>query len=227
MESGFWITRGPTRIHIRTSPVTIQSALNLNKPWRMCASNYRTMAKVLRLMPGGKRFLMLGVGGGSFFHVVKKWWPQAELVGIEKNPTMYSIARKHFRLPDDVQVFLGDAEDLFKQDIARFDFVLCDVFEGTYPPENFMREPTIRKLSEHLSPDGLLCMNTSRPHKWDSKHKRLQGAFTSVFKYVGEVVSSEGSILPVAPHNVVIVGTNSRAVAQKVLGKFNKGWCAC
>jgi spermidine synthase len=214
LDSGYWITRGPTRIHIRTSPVTIQSALNLNKPWKMCTSNYRIMAGILSRLRG-RRFLMLGVGGGSFFHVVKRWWPEAELYGVEKSPAMYNIARKYFKLPD-AHVVIGDAQDLINDTSERYDFILVDVFEGTYPPENFMQEPLVRKLSKHLNPEGLLCMNTARHHRWDIKHRQLQRAFSSVFMYADEVVSFEGRLLPVAPHNVVVLGTNSQAVAQKL-----------
>ena len=211
-----WVTRGLNRRHIWSSPVASQSTIDVRQPWRMCALSYQAAASLLKNMRGVCRFLMIGVGGGSFFHAVRRHWPDAELVGIEKDRGMINIARKHFGLPDNVRVFVEDAEPIIAEfrGKERFDFVFVDVFDGLYPPDIFMQEQTIRAISECLNLDGALCMNTVRRHAWDKKHRELRSAFASTFKHTGEAVSGEGRTLPVLPHNVVLVGTNAAGIVR-------------
>lgn len=211
-----WVTRGLNRKHIRSSPIASQSTIDVRRSWRMCAFSYRAASRVLKRMPCGRRFLMIGVGGGSFFHAVRHYWPGAELVGIEKDLGMINTARKHFDLPDDAKIFIEDAKIMVVEfrGKERFDFVFVDVFDGLYPPDIFMQEQTIRAISECLNTGGVLCMNTVRRHAWDKKHRELRSAFASTFKHTGEAVSGEGRTLPVLPHNVVLVGTNAAGIVR-------------
>lgn len=220
-----WVTRGLNRKYIWSSPIASQSAIDIHRPWRMCAFSYRAAARALKMIPGGRRFLMLGVGGGSFFHAVRHYWPGAELVGIEKDLGMISTARKHFDLPDDAKIFVEEAETIILElrGEEKFDFIFVDVFDGLYPPDIFMQEQTIRAISECLNLDGALCMNTVRRHAWDKKHRELRSAFASTFKHTGEAVSGEGRTLPVLPHNVVLVGTNATGVVRRPFSEIPKG----
>jgi precorrin-6B methylase 2 len=220
-----WVTRGLNRKYIWSSPIASQSAIDIHRPWRMCAFSYRSVVRVLKSLPPGRRFLMIGVGGGSFFHAVKYYWPDAELVGIEKDLGMVNTARKHFGLPDDARIIVEEAETIILElrGEEKFDFIFVDVYDGLYPPDIFMQEQTIRAISECLNLDGALCMNTVRRHAWDKKHRELRSAFASTFKHTGEAVSGEGRTLPVLPHNVVLVGTNATGVVRRPFSEIPKG----
>lgn len=217
-----WVTRGLNRKYIWSSPIASQSAIDIHRPWRMCAFSYRSVVRVLKSLPPGRRFLMIGVGGGSFFHAVKYYWPDAELVGIEKDLGMVNTARKHFGLPDDARIIVEDAEITIAEFQGKepFNFIYIDAFDGLYPPDVFMQEETIRVVSACLNPDGVLCMNTVRRHGWDRKHRELRTVFASVFEHAGEVASPEGRALPILPHNVVFVGTNATGILRRPFRKI-------
>lgn len=205
-----WITENPFCRCIRSSPFVIQTAMSKRKPWKPCASHYRTVAEVLRRVPGMKKFLMVGLGGGSFLHTVKHYWPDAVIEAIDIDPVMLAIAREYFDAPPEAILVLMDPRDYFRGDHGLFDFIFIDVFDGMYPPEELLNEEFFGNMAKALSPGGVVCMNTVRKHPWDVKHRKIRDLFEKTFGCVAEMPGLPGKVMPFLPHNVVLLTSSPR-----------------
>lgn len=200
------ITENPFRRYLRSSPFVIQTAMNKRKPWAPCASHYRLVAEILREMPEMKRFLMVGLGGGSFLHTVKHCWPDAAIEAIDVDPVMLAVAREYFDVPPEAVLILMNPRDYFRGDHGLFDFIFIDAFDGMCSPEELLCEEFFNGVAKSLSPNGAVCMNTVRKNPWDGEHRKIRELFDEVFDHVGEICSLVGKVMPLLPHNVVLLG---------------------
>lgn len=205
-----WVTESLFKRRVRTSPVGIQTAVNKPSPWKPCYFNYRAVAKVLRKQTKVDRFLMGGVGGGSFLHTFRHWFPKAEIEAVDIDPAMLRLAKVFFNIPEDVNLTVGDFREYLQKNHGVFDFIYIDVFDGMYPPEEFYKKSFLESVKKALSQGGTVCMNTVKKHPWDKKHQELRNTFEEIFDNVKEMYGFEGRILPLLPHNVVLVVNNDK-----------------
>ena len=111
-----------------------------------------------------RRFLILGLGGGSAARVLRALAPRAEIVGVEIDAAVLRVARRHFELDTlGVEVVLGDALALLERERRRFDAIFDDVFIGRgdavrKPP--WLPHPGHDLARRRLAPGGLLVANT-------------------------------------------------------------------
>jgi spermidine synthase len=108
--------------------------------------------------------LLLGLGGGSAARVVRALAPQAQIVGVELDPEVVRVARRHLDLDQlGIEVVIGDARDFLESEQRRFDVVLEDVFVGVgddvYKPE-WLPWPGHELAARRVAPGGLLVSNT-------------------------------------------------------------------
>jgi spermidine synthase len=122
-------------------------------------------AALLALPPGRRsRVLLLGLGGGSAARVVRAVAPRARILGVEIDPQVVRLARRHFDLDAlDVEVSVADAREFLRGTRRRFDAVLEDVFVGRgrdiVKPEG-LPEPGLRHAARLIAPGGVLASNT-------------------------------------------------------------------
>lgn len=225
-----WVTENPFCRYLRSSLFVIQTAMNKRRPWAPCSSHYRAVAEILRKMPEMKRFLMVGLGGGSFLHTVKHCWPDAVVEAIDIDPVMLAIAREYFDAPPEAILILMDARDYFRGDRGPFDFVFIDAFDGMCPPKELLTGQFFESVARALSPGGVVCMNTVRKHPWDSDYGKVRGLFKKAFAHTAEMFSLPGKAAPLFPHNIVLLGANgadaeSITNRKEVCSSFKKLYC--
>lgn len=108
-----------------------------------------------------KNCLILGLGGGSAAKLVKKFWPEAKIAGVDIDPVMVELGRKYLGL-DGVNVVIEDASS-FTIDAHRksqkYDLILIDTYLGSsYPPE-FERDDFLIRIKGLLTNSGLAVFN--------------------------------------------------------------------
>ena len=111
-----------------------------------------------------RRFLILGLGGGSAARVLRAVAPRAEIVGVEIDGAVLRAARRHFELDAlGVEVVRDDALAVLARGRRRFDAIFDDVFIGRgdaahKPP--WLPHPGHDLARRRLVPGGLLVANT-------------------------------------------------------------------
>ncbi len=99
--------------------------------------------------------LILGLGGGSAAKLVKKYWPEAKITGVDIDPVMVELGKKYLGMPE-VNIVLGDAGKIPNQ---KFDLILIDTYLGDSYPEKFEKEGFIRLVKKHLNKSGVAVFN--------------------------------------------------------------------
>jgi spermidine synthase len=111
-----------------------------------------------------RRVLLLGLGAGSVARALRALDPEAEIVGVELNPEVLRVARRHFDLDRlGIEMVAGDAREYLRRGRRRFDLVVEDLFVG---PSRSVRKPDwvpgegYRLIRRRLRPGGYVVSNT-------------------------------------------------------------------
>lgn len=111
-----------------------------------------------------KRVLVLGVGGGSVIHLLRRHVGPDEIVGVELNPVHLSVAQRFFGVT-------GQAATLHQADAVAwlrsyrgpaFDMIIDDLFieaDGEGERAVKLDEDWFALLNRNLTPGGLLVVN--------------------------------------------------------------------
>jgi spermidine synthase len=91
------------------------------------------LASPVLLLPRDRprRVLLLGLAAGSAARAVRELDAEAEIVGVELNPEVLRLARRHFDLDRvGVELVVGDALEYLRRGRRRFDLIVEDLFVG-------------------------------------------------------------------------------------------------
>jgi SAM-dependent methyltransferase len=124
------------------------------------------LASPILLLPRDRprRVLLLGLGAGSVARALRALDPEAEIVGVELNPEVLRVARRHFDLDRlGIEMVAGDAREYLRRGRRRFDLIVEDLFVGT---SRAVRKPEwvpgegFRLIRRRLRPGGYVVSNT-------------------------------------------------------------------
>lgn len=107
--------------------------------------------------------LILGLGGGTVAKLIEKYWPEAEITGVEIDPAMIELGKKYLGL-DKANVNIK-TKDVFKfidhnpSTIRYYDLVVVDLYQGDKFPDKFESENYIHLVRTVLSSGGVVVFN--------------------------------------------------------------------
>lgn len=148
------------------------------------------VAALLRPPEAVKRVLVLGVGAGTALLLLKRFLPQASLVGVDLDAVHLEVAREHFGVDARIaELHHADARDWIAQDQGPgYDLIIEDLFghTGGQPGRAVdMDSRWTRQLLERLQPDGTLCANFISPQELTASapmaRREIRRAFDSAF----------------------------------------------
>ena len=169
--------------------------------------------------PGTVRsVLMLGLGGGTSLRTLRHLLPDAELVAVEIDPDMISLAREFMHLDAiGADIVTADAYAWLKANSRRFDVVFDDVYGVTADDvaRPGLLTPAIHTaLRRSLDPHGVFAANLVV----GKGHRRVQSAFRRFFRSQFPVVRS---ITTEASLNECLVGGASLRPWQSIRARAN------
>lgn len=107
------------------------------------------------------RCLVLGVAMGSTFNLLRRRWPDAEIVGVDWEPALFALGKKLGVFRGDARTTLieGDAAIEVPRLAGTFDLVLVDLFNGREVADA-VRNPALRAaIAAKLAPGGIVAVN--------------------------------------------------------------------
>jgi len=140
----------------------VQSAMRVSDPAALELSYTRAMAAFLLFHDTPRRFLMIGLGGGSFVKFAYHRFPEATITVVEHNPRVIEAARDLFFVPaDDVrlEVVLADGAGYTRRHRGSCDVLVLDAFDADGQPEALATETFYRDALAALDADGVLVAN--------------------------------------------------------------------
>jgi spermidine synthase len=91
--------------------------------------------------------LILGLGGGTVVKLIRKYWPEANITGVDIDPVIVELGRKYLGLKkDDVNIKIGDASKFTKE---KYDLVIVDLYNGYNFPKKFEDENFLKSLTKN------------------------------------------------------------------------------
>ncbi len=98
-DKPFIIDRGRRR-YLHFDLDSVQSAMYLENPNRLCLAYTRKMMMFLLFIPAARHILLLGLGGGSLAKFCYENLPQTAITAIEPDSHVIAL-RDEFRIPPD------------------------------------------------------------------------------------------------------------------------------
>lgn len=110
--------------------------------------------------------LVLGVGGGTVIQLIVKYFPQADITGVELDPNMIKLGKKYFGLKNskNLNIIIADAL-IWVNDTTitkHFDLILVDLYIGKEVPKQLNRNEFLLKLRSLLTKKGIIIFNRLR-----------------------------------------------------------------
>lgn len=107
--------------------------------------------------------LILGLGGGSVAVLVKKFWPEAKITGVDIDPVIVEMGQKYLGLNKiDVDIKIEDALAFSHQLSAlgkKFDLIIVDMYKGYEVPEKFSEVDFLNTIKKLLADKGMAVFN--------------------------------------------------------------------
>ncbi len=119
--------------------------------WRSTLKNYKR--------ENFKKILILGLGGGTLVKLIKKFWPDSEIDGVDIDKVIVELGQKHLGLKDvnikisDAMMFLNKAKN------KKYDLILVDLYQGDLFPDKFEKEIFFARLKRNLNQSGKIIFN--------------------------------------------------------------------
>lgn len=150
-----------------------------------------SLKEVLIEKSGVKSALIVGLGGGGIARIIRKNWPDAQIVGVDIDPVMVELGQKYLGLTKaQVKTHIDDAEHFIVSEIKagkKYDLVCFDTYVGENFPKKFESVTFITKVSKLLNNDGLAVFNRLYGSEDRNAAHQFADSLRKVFKSVEPV----------------------------------------
>jgi spermidine synthase len=111
--------------------------------------------------PEAQSILLLGLGGGSIYHMLRSFRPSAAIDIVEIDPAVVDLARRFFQIGsgDDCHVHLGDAAGYVAATSKQYDIIILDAYVGDKLPDQFTTVGFFENAARRLRAGGVLVVN--------------------------------------------------------------------
>jgi protein-L-isoaspartate O-methyltransferase len=158
------------------------SVYPLDRDWVRVRKEYWWQALAAVTFPPRPSVLLVGLGGGTQVHILRRLVRPRRISAIERDPVIIQVARDWFGLARLGGIeFLCDEADVVVQSLAaadrRFDFIMEDAAYAELPERAL---PLARALAERVAPEGWLVLNRHRRADATALTKEMRARFESV-----------------------------------------------
>lgn len=138
--------------------------------------------------------LILGMGSGTYAVQCRKYFPQAQVEGVEIDQKITDLAREHFELPEDVEVATYDGRAYLKGVQKKYDVIMVDAYQDITIPFQMSSVEFFKEVWEHLKADGVMVVNMNmKSQKKGNINEYLSDTIASIFPNVYTVDVSGSS----------------------------------
>ncbi len=138
--------------------------------------------------------LILGMGSGTYAVQCRKYFPHAQVEGVEIDQKITDLAREHFELPEDVEVATYDGRAYLKGIQKKYDVIMVDAYQDITIPFQMSSVEFFKEVREHLKADGVMVVNMNmKSQKKGNINEYLSDTIASIFPNVYTVDVSGSS----------------------------------
>lgn len=208
-QSDFSRIRVRTKGNIRTlffvrdsGEEVIESMIDIKQPSRLLLDYTKFMFMSYAFQPKQEKVLIVGLGGGSMVHFLKKYDPEVKVDVVEIDPAVVEIADKNFgiRSEGNVNIITADGIKYLAETKERYDVVYMDAFlkpsagetDVNGVPLHLKTADFYRLIQEKLNPGGLVVYNLNPHPKTAEDIREIARSFKQT--YVFKLTDSPGLV---------------------------------
>lgn len=129
--------------------------------------------------------LILGMGSGTYAGQCNRYFPQAEVEGVEIDQKITDLAKKYFALSDDVKVTTYDGRAYLQGIDNKYDVIMVDAYQDITIPFQMSSVEFFEEVKKHLKDDGVMVVNMNmKSQEKGNINAYLADTIASVFPQV-------------------------------------------
>ena len=137
------------------------------------------------------RMLILGLGGGTAAKVVKQYWPQVHITGVDIDPIMVEMGEKYLGLAG-VTKIIDNAAEWIRKVGQKFDLVIVDLYRGRQVPKFSASKSWLHRLRD-ITPRGTVIFN--RLKLKGQNNKKFKGILSEIWGQVKIIKTPANELL--------------------------------
>lgn len=181
---------------------------------------YAQVALVGLALPAeSRRFLVVGLGGGTLPMFLRKHYPDATIDAVDIDPEVVSVARQFFGFREDdlMKAHVADGRRFIEQARQPYDVIFLDAFGADSIPEQLTTQEFLQAVRRAVAPGGVVVGNVwargANP-LYDSMVRTYQEVFDALY-----ILNAQGSgnvILLALPRKQPLTRDGLAQLARKV-----------
>lgn len=179
-----------------------ESQVDLDKPHELFITYVPFMFTSYLIRPKQEKVLIVGLGGGSMIHFLRRYDPEIQIDAIEIDPAVVDIAKKYFAVPSEgkVKLLTEDGLKYLEATDAKYDVIYMDAFlkpsaetDKTGAPLKSRTLVFYESIQKKLNPDGLVVFNLNPHADLDDDLATIKKGFKQA--YVFKLAKGQGSVV--------------------------------
>ena len=209
-----------------------ESQVNLKSPHVLRFSYLQHMFANYLLQPKQSKVLIVGLGGGSMVHFLRKYDPEVNVEAVEIDPVVVQLAERYFGMKPqkNVKLIVADAFDHFAKSQSKYDTIYMDAFlkpsattDETGVPLKLRTIEFYKQIQSRLTEGGSVVFNINPHAEMAEDLLTIADAFPQT--YVFSLPNSEGlvavgSMLP-DRHDVDTLTNAGKAIDDRFKAGFS------
>ncbi len=103
--------------------------------------------------------LILGMGTGTYATMLRKFYPNFNIEGVEIDEKITALAREYFDMPEDIEVTTYDGRAYLEAVDKKYDVILVDAYQDITIPFQMSSAEFFTLVKEHLAENGIMVVN--------------------------------------------------------------------
>lgn len=121
--------------------------------------DYALAAPVMAMAGKDAQILILGNGTGTYARQCAKYFPSAQVEGVEIDEKITELADQYFDMPDTVDVSTYDGRAYLHAVDTCYDVILVDAYQDITIPFQMSSTEFFTLVRDHLNPGGVMVVN--------------------------------------------------------------------
>ncbi len=177
-----------------------------------------------------RRFLIIGLGGGTLPAFLRRYYPDAEIDAVDINPEVAFAARHYlgFREDERMRIHITDGRRFIEAVRRPYDAIFLDAFGADAVPAHLTTQEFLKAVRRAVRSDGVVIGNiwfTATNPPYDSMVQTYRETFDEL--HVLRVIDSGNRILLALPRSQPLRRAELAGLANKLAAakkfRFNPG----
>lgn len=162
-----------------------QSVVKPGDPDHLALPYAEVMLVGLALSREPRRFLVVGLGGGTLPMFLRRHYPDADIDAVDIDSDVVEVAKKFFGFREDnhMNAHVDDGRRFVESTRRPYDVIFLDAFGAAGSPPHLTTKEFLESVRRAVAPGGVVVANV-----WSATVNRLYGAMVRTYQEVFDAV---------------------------------------